>query len=238
MAQARRKIERACADCGRVDLVRADKPSVRCRLCAKPPAKVAAQENRVQLTCGGCSGLFTRFVSDVKNPSASYCSRGCLSAAKSVQRECKQCGRPFVTQVGRLSGKTNSSAKFCSRECYWASMRKPVKAGKLAGGVWQRLSESVRLQTPFCGCCGKVRGRLETHHILPRRMGGLDDRSNLIPLCPSCHKRVESLTRAMAREDLSAETVRFYMTARLRYRQFHTLHILRKVAHERTHSIA
>lgn len=246
---------RVCLDCGKSEQVRQDNHGLRCRACApkaaartnmasgaysrlRPPTKKARPEGRVTLTCGGCSGLFTRFASGVAKSGVSYCSPACFSASKSVTRVCKHCCGSFVTQVGRLSGKTNSSANFCSRDCYWASMRKPVKAGKLAGGIWQRLSESVRVQTPFCGCCGKVRGRLETHHILPRRLGGSDDRSNLIPLCPSCHKRVESLTRAMARDGLSAETIRFYMTARLRFRQFHTFHILRKVANERARSLA
>jgi hypothetical protein len=38
-----------------------------------------------------------------------------------------------------------------------------------------------------CGCCG-LRGDLEIHHIHPLCYGGLDDLSNTIALCRTCHK--------------------------------------------------
>jgi len=109
------------------------------------------------LTCCGCSGLFTRFASGVRDASASYCSRDCVIKSKTVERVCKHCDKSFVAQLGRLSGKTNSSANFCGRECYWASMRKEVKAPTLVGAAWRRLSAEVIKRTPFCGCCGKSR---------------------------------------------------------------------------------
>ena len=197
---------------------------------------MAYGDGKLTLSCGGCDGLFTRYASEVRKQN--FCSRACVSAAKSVARTCNHCGVSFVTQAGRLSGKTNSSANFCSRECYWASMRKPVKAAKLQGSAWQRVSADMIKRTPFCGCCGKARGRLETHHILPRRIGGPDARSNLIPLCPPCHKRVESSTKLMEKLGASPETVGWFMTIHLRYRQFLTLNILKKIANERARQIA
>ena len=188
------------------------------------------------LTCGGCSGLFTIYASAVRKQN--FCSKECVSAAKSADRSCKHCGVLFVTQIGRLSGKTNSSANFCCRECYWASMRKPKADLKGRGGTCQRICSDAIAAAPFCASCGTRVGRLEAHHIVPRRRGGPDASHNLIPLCPPCHKRIESLTRAMEVGGLSASLVSFYMTARLRFRQAQTLHKLRKIAHERAHQIA
>lgn len=34
------------------------------------------------------------------------------------------------------------------------------------------------------------KSQAETHHILPRSMGGSDDNFNLVVLCPSCHSRI------------------------------------------------
>jgi len=34
---------------------------------------------------------------------------------------------------------------------------------------------------------------MEEHHILPRRYGGTDDEGNLVTLCASCHRAVESI---------------------------------------------
>ena len=41
-------------------------------------------------------------------------------------------------------------------------------------------------------------GRLEAHHIVPRRLSGSDSIHNLITLCPSCHGQVtgEEMTHA------------------------------------------
>jgi predicted XRE-type DNA-binding protein len=45
-----------------------------------------------------------------------------------------------------------------------------------------------------CQICGDVRPRsLEEHHILPRRFGGSDHEANLITLCASCHRALESI---------------------------------------------
>nr|YP_009185223.1 putative reverse transcriptase, intron maturase and HNH endonuclease [Bracteacoccus giganteus]ALO63563.1 putative reverse transcriptase, intron maturase and HNH endonuclease [Bracteacoccus giganteus] len=52
----------------------------------------------------------------------------------------------------------------------------------------------------WLGCCGLCRKRLdinyvpyELHHILPRRFGGKDQPSNIVPLCKSpCHNQVSS----------------------------------------------
>jgi len=45
-----------------------------------------------------------------------------------------------------------------------------------------------------CQVCGDVRPRsLEEHHILPRRFGGSDHDGNLVALCASCHRALESI---------------------------------------------
>ena len=46
----------------------------------------------------------------------------------------------------------------------------------------------------ICQICGEQRPRsMETHHIIPRRYGGSDDTENLVTLCSSCHRAVESI---------------------------------------------
>lgn len=58
-----------------------------------------------------------------------------------------------------------------------------------------RLDENLRKATLMrddftCQDCGKENGRLEVHHIMPRRLKGSDSIHNLITLCPSCHEQV------------------------------------------------
>ena len=40
-----------------------------------------------------------------------------------------------------------------------------------------------------CTECGEARD-LQVHHILPRRLGGPDEPSNLVTLCSACHDRL------------------------------------------------
>lgn len=244
---------RTCVDCGLVESVRQDNTALRCKPCAvkrsawvradadgysscRPPVKVAKPENRMTLSCSGCAGVFTRFVSGVKNPERSYCSAACKVASRSVARTCKCCGAGFTTQVGRLSGKTNSSANFCSRPCYdkWLCNTERTKS---RGSRWAAISKGVIAAAPFCACCGRASGRLETHHILPYRLSKDNSASNLVPLCRSCHKKIEVATVELENNGVTPATIGWFMRVWLRYRQVSTAHILRKVSNDR-HRIA
>lgn len=43
-------------------------------------------------------------------------------------------------------------------------------------------------QCQLCQCDNK---RLEVHHIIPRRYGGLDIEDNLVTVCRACHAKME-----------------------------------------------
>lgn len=43
---------------------------------------------------------------------------------------------------------------------------------------------------PGCGYVSSQRSGVDYHHILPRHMGGTNKPSNLIPLCPACHRKI------------------------------------------------
>ena len=51
------------------------------------------------------------------------------------------------------------------------------------------VTQHPRQNCYFCGSEGPI----ETHHIIPQRHGGSDDESNLVDLCPNCHRRLETL---------------------------------------------
>lgn len=55
------------------------------------------------------------------------------------------------------------------------------------GAGWRRIRERVLSDEPFCRRCG-VEG-VEVDHIVPRSLGGADDRQNLQTLCTACHNR-------------------------------------------------
>lgn len=43
-----------------------------------------------------------------------------------------------------------------------------------------------------CEYCGESVDQPDVHHIVPRSEGGLNERSNLIVLCPNCHRKADS----------------------------------------------
>lgn len=58
-----------------------------------------------------------------------------------------------------------------------------------------RLDENIRKaiiirDNNTCKMCGKKKGVMEVHHILPKRLSGTDSIDNLITLCHKCHKKV------------------------------------------------
>jgi hypothetical protein len=43
----------------------------------------------------------------------------------------------------------------------------------------------------MCAVCNRLHG-VQVHHIVPRHLGGSDDATNAIPLCPNCHDEVHA----------------------------------------------
>lgn len=106
---------------------------------------------------------------------------------------------------------------FCDHDCKgeWASRnRRGANAPNYKGGGssiysrvknslgddrWEDVSERVRDKSDReCEICGteewSLRKSLHVHHIVPLLAGGTNDDWNLMALCPSCHKKVESVT--------------------------------------------
>jgi 5-methylcytosine-specific restriction protein A len=55
------------------------------------------------------------------------------------------------------------------------------------GSRWEKLRMSVLRLSPGCVVCGQP--ATDVDHIIPKRRGGSDDRSNLQTLCHACHSR-------------------------------------------------
>lgn len=46
----------------------------------------------------------------------------------------------------------------------------------------------------ICEACGEP-DHLHRHHVLPRSRGGTDRASNIVELCPGCHREAHGLYR-------------------------------------------
>lgn len=101
-----------------------------------------------------------------------------------------------------------------------------------------RLDENLRKATLMrdqftCQDCGKKNGRLEAHHIIPKRLNGSDSIHNLITLCPSCHEQVTGQETAHAERFLSkigGKTIHFQDAMHVMQGKTHLQNELQKVA--------
>ncbi len=140
--------------------------------------------------CGGCGVIFPRSKSEVVKEN--YCTPECWMKARNVDRVCKQCGQVFTVWRTIVLGSTNASGNFCSRRCYdaWLVAGATEKTHRLQIKGPRR---DAVVAGKVCLRCGAAEP-LDIHHIVPSRIGGTDEPSNLIPLCKGCHKIVEVFT--------------------------------------------
>lgn len=63
------------------------------------------------------------------------------------------------------------------------------------GRAWKRIRDSYVKTHPFCELCyekGVIAPVEEVHHKVPLAEGGTHERSNLISLCSSCHRKLHA----------------------------------------------
>lgn len=97
------------------------------------------------------------------------------------------------------------------------------------GARWRQHRRAAIKAAPFCAVCGTSK-RLQVHHITPRRKGGGQEPSNLIPLCVGHHKTIEVMTVEALHacpDDLASAMEG--VALRLRIRQSATAQVLARV---------
>lgn len=211
---------RCCSSCGRQVEVRKDNRSTRCRSCSARASGAkgleAIRKRLVFIECRGCGLKFKSSASEIRH-GAKFCSVACRSKSARVDRTCKQCGALFTVLRSSLSGKTNASGNFCCRGCYesWLCNSDRTRG---YGSRWRHVRAAAIRSAPFCAICGAARV-LDVHHIAPYRISRDNSASNLIPLCKSHHKKVESITADLICAGSSAPDIKLVMGSILRERQ-------------------
>lgn len=182
--------ERICNECGALETIRSDNPATKCRRCSARSS--------------GAKGLLARYFNHLLRSNAcqhcgdtyhsanrKFCSMSCCRAGQSIERQCKRCSTNFRAPKSRIGGRTNSTANFCSRECYNLFLCKDGGIGSRGPG-WAAAKKEALRRNPFCAACGTLR-RLHVHHIVPYRLTRDNGQENLIPLCSKHHKQIENL---------------------------------------------
>lgn len=166
---------------------------------------------KVELNCEHCGDKFK--TKPAKADKARFCSRECSKRSHYTEIECVNCGD---TQERTKFYAERYENSVCSDKCLseWISNNhrgSDNPSYKTAGGKvgiakvrlsigdisWDRRARQVRERDDYtCQQCGKQSDDrdLDVHHIIPIASGGTNSPENLMTLCRSCHRTVESYT--------------------------------------------
>jgi len=198
------RVEHICPICGKVF---SDRPSRDRTYCSRDCMYEARKRTGKRLICM-CDYCGKEFITpDASNWATHnqqrFCSETCkgkgiakergLHIRKKVVFVCKHCGKSFTRRA-----RVDRKYLYCSRECFWEHHRGPNHwqwqggTDRYYGPNWEEQRIAALERDGYCCChCGSD-DRPNAHHIFFRSEFDQDwiamnDLSNLITLCPSCH---------------------------------------------------
>ena len=205
---ARKQTIKQCQNCNEEYSIRGDRSS-QSKYCSKKCKQIASRTQIVS-TCANCNKSFAHRMSRARI----FCGRDCQYDYKHITSRitliCAACNKEF--RVFRFESKKRT---YCSMKC-WYSNSNGERSGEhhpgwkgghsedyRYGPDWPKISYRVRKRDGWiCQICSKyskARGKYahQVHHIVPLRKfnGDIDaahSLENLITLCTSCHRRVET----------------------------------------------
>jgi predicted HNH restriction endonuclease len=177
----------------------------------------------IERACPICSTVYSASPTRLAWGRETTCSKACSyelrAKAKSnqVQRVCIGCGELFERCPSHLD--RNGKGKYCSRKCrdlYRVNTQHPQyingSASESRGPNWQAQKRKAKQRDRYIcqrcgidqqGCVAKFGQTFQVHHITPFRL--CDDYiqanqlSNLITLCPRCHRIAEAQYQQLER---------------------------------------
>lgn len=190
----------------------ADKKRRNRKVCSRRCALALARKTNpvlghaIRTQCGFCAKPIRAEMARYKHSKSGkvYCDKSCKAKAevkkKPILLACETCGKVLIRTPCYLRQKHH----FCSQNCcnIWRRQFVGERSPNWKGGynktererirsrkAWKELRRTVlELFSKACAVCGKT-GTLHLHHIKPWRLGGKDEISNLVPLCPKCHSK-------------------------------------------------
>lgn len=163
------------------------------------------KERLEECVCENCDETFFAKRSRNKLYKARFCSLKCRDEFYkydldgneiNTNRICPECDKHFTARRDQIRiGK----AVYCSDECKYNAMKCDYGENDrhfYSSNKWKKLKMECRKEYDFtCQMCGVKSKSVHVHHMIPRRLGGPDELTNLITLCGSCHIKTEALLR-------------------------------------------
>lgn len=183
---------------------------------------------QVDLICDNCGKKFKRFKGNIKAIHNNYCSRECMlehRKGEKLKRVCKNCGKEFEIYKSWIA-KTNASGNYCCWQCY--SEAQTLDKERVYTGFAKAKRKHFN-KKQFCAICGTTK-KIHIHHIMPNRISHDQNKENLIPLCASCHPKIERVTRDFLKAfDGEYEKAEPLLRMILRQRQYATSLVIKEI---------
>ena len=142
-------------------------------------------ETTIIKQCKQCSDSFEARLAEHRRGGAVFCSLSCAATHTNnnrpyLEHACKSCEKTFKSK--------SNHAKYCSKACKDLSTEKTLPKHRY------HLSAIIRKKYGLLPCfsCGWDKAVCDLHHVIPRTKGGRDIESNLVLLCPNCHRLVHN----------------------------------------------
>lgn len=180
-------LSKECVVCGKLFLPTHKRKNTCSAMCRK-----IHQSNKKTFSCKWCKKLFeVSEIKDVIQP-LSFCSKMCENAYYKKRKN--------PQPLKRSSSQNLLSVKRSIQALVTILIEPRLEVERRFGSYYdvnqetfsENLKEYVRKRDGYkCAVCGFDQ-QLEVHHKIPRRLGGQNDEDNLVTLCTSCHRAIET----------------------------------------------
>ena len=134
----------------------------------------------VEKECLFCKNKFKADTRELKRGNAKYCSISCNYKHHNETKPLKKC---TCIYCGNVFESKSTKAKYCSSNCKLKHYRMLMATPE---NKTRRL-QPILLEFPCENCKWQI-GPRDVHHIIPVCEGGKNKITNLITLCPNCHR--------------------------------------------------
>ena len=184
----------ACPTCKQKRNIRSDSTAKFCRACASSIGGKAPKPSRITGTyrqCLRCSTRFWNYLSTNKRCCSTQCANDCKRRYPKETRHCLECSKPFLVNEKPFS---NSSGRFCSRNCCWSWMRTgatvlyvpTAEAASAMYHVKKAISDGALVRPTMCEQCGVNGTKIEAAHF------DYAKKLKIRWLCQRCHRSWDS----------------------------------------------
>lgn len=130
---------------------------------------------------------------ELSNNRGKFCCRSCAATYNNLSRKtttkgkqkmckCIVCGEQFLVSIH--IGKN----KFKCDKCKKHNRPHSKNVNSILDCSKRTVGKILKRAGVGCSICGWNESTCDIHHIIPREDGGSNDNSNLIIICPNCHR--------------------------------------------------